>query len=206
MLSLLKKSLVVASVVLGFAATPANADAPFGGALTGFDTLGHSWVTSGTSLSWGEPGLGLGVLSFNPLGTFVEPGVTSATGLSFTFLDGSPGIDAASVVANPALGGFDTTTRFINVTQGYFFTGTLSLSDHRIDFLAPVGFSIDQGDQFFVNIIFDAPLTETSFSFAGNWTYVTPVPEPEIYAMMAAGLGLMGFVARRRKQHADSVI
>lgn len=29
---------------------------------------------------------------------------------------------------------------------------------------------------------------------------VTPVPEPEIYAMMAAGLGLMGFVARRRKK------
>jgi hypothetical protein len=26
-----------------------------------------------------------------------------------------------------------------------------------------------------------------------------PIPEPEIYAMMAAGLGLMGFVARRRK-------
>lgn len=29
---------------------------------------------------------------------------------------------------------------------------------------------------------------------------VTAVPEPEIYAMMAAGLGLMGFVARRRKK------
>jgi hypothetical protein len=29
----------------------------------------------------------------------------------------------------------------------------------------------------------------------------TPVPEPEIYAMMVAGLGLMGFVARRRKQN-----
>ena len=27
----------------------------------------------------------------------------------------------------------------------------------------------------------------------------TAVPEPEIYAMLAAGLGLMGFVARRRK-------
>lgn len=31
---------------------------------------------------------------------------------------------------------------------------------------------------------------------------LTPVPEPEIYAMMGLGLGLMGFVARRRKQQA----
>jgi len=27
----------------------------------------------------------------------------------------------------------------------------------------------------------------------------TPVPEPETYAMLVAGLGVMGFVARRRK-------
>jgi len=30
-----------------------------------------------------------------------------------------------------------------------------------------------------------------------------PVPEPQTYAMMLAGLGLMGFVARRRKQEQD---
>jgi hypothetical protein len=29
-----------------------------------------------------------------------------------------------------------------------------------------------------------------------------PIPEPETYAMMLTGLGLLGFVARRRKQHA----
>ena len=29
---------------------------------------------------------------------------------------------------------------------------------------------------------------------------VAAVPEPETYAMMLAGLGLMGFVARRRKE------
>ncbi|MDP2706329.1 MAG: PEPxxWA-CTERM sorting domain-containing protein [Burkholderiales bacterium] len=30
-----------------------------------------------------------------------------------------------------------------------------------------------------------------------------PIPEPQTYAMMLAGLGLMGFVARRRKQEHD---
>jgi hypothetical protein len=29
---------------------------------------------------------------------------------------------------------------------------------------------------------------------------ITPVPEPETYAMLLAGLGLMGFMAKRRKQ------
>jgi hypothetical protein len=29
---------------------------------------------------------------------------------------------------------------------------------------------------------------------------VTPVPEPETYAMMLVGLGLIGGIARRRKQ------
>ncbi len=38
----------------------------------------------------------------------------------------------------------------------------------------------------------------------GAWTVPVPavpaVPEPETYAMMLAGLGLIGFIARRRKQ------
>ena len=36
-------------------------------------------------------------------------------------------------------------------------------------------------------------------SFAGTMN-AAPIPEPEVYAMMLAGLGLIGFVARRRKQ------
>ncbi len=42
-----------------------------------------------------------------------------------------------------------------------------------------------------------ASITHDSVSFTFN---VTAVPEPETYAMLLAGLGLMGFVARRRKQ------
>ena len=30
--------------------------------------------------------------------------------------------------------------------------------------------------------------------------FLTPVPEPEVYAMLSAGLGLMGFLARRRRR------
>ncbi len=40
-------------------------------------------------------------------------------------------------------------------------------------------------------------LTDVSYNFS-----VTAVPEPETYAMLLAGLGLVGFAARRRKQAA----
>ena len=33
----------------------------------------------------------------------------------------------------------------------------------------------------------------------GGGPVVTPIPEPEIYAMMAVGLGLLGWVGRRKK-------
>ena len=36
-------------------------------------------------------------------------------------------------------------------------------------------------------------------SFASEQVTILAVPEPETYAMMRAGLGLMGFVARREK-------
>ena len=43
---------------------------------------------------------------------------------------------------------------------------------------------------------------------AWNWSatlgVANPVPEPETYAMLLAGLGLMGFIAQRRKQNASA--
>lgn len=37
--------------------------------------------------------------------------------------------------------------------------------------------------------------------YSAKYTPLSPVPEPETYAMMLAGLGLIGFTARRRKRN-----
>lgn len=42
----------------------------------------------------------------------------------------------------------------------------------------------------------------TGATFSGNGNLVSAVPEPGTYAMLLAGLGLLGFVARRRQKSA----
>ncbi len=53
----------------------------------------------------------------------------------------------------------------------------------------------DTGRVYILNV------TTLSGGVAQDQLYIAPIPEPEVYAMLVAGLGLMGFVARRRKSH-----
>lgn len=48
----------------------------------------------------------------------------------------------------------------------------------------------------------DSATVDTDFDDFVIGVNIAPIPEPETYAMLLAGLGLMGFVARRRKQRA----
>ena len=42
-------------------------------------------------------------------------------------------------------------------------------------------------------------VSDQAASFGGAVSLAAPVPEPETYGMMLAGLGVLGFLARRRK-------
>ena len=108
-------------------------------------------------------------------------------------------------------GPFGTSTSFFhppNLTFGdNFFIwgqgGTIPEVGVPVGYLS--GSPIDSG------MVFDTATISGFTMIPGTYVYAIPndtitlnigvaaVPEPEIYAMMAAGLGLMGFVGRRRK-------
>ncbi len=73
-----------------------------------------------------------------------------------------------------------------------------------------LGFPVTNGDQSFnqavqFTALAGAKITSLVFSSSDNAFEsanfsITPIPEPETYALMMAGLGVMGFVARRRRK------
>lgn len=183
-----------AAVAAALAASAANAViAPFGGVSTGTDPLGQTWSVNSTTPSWGEPGLGLGQLTFNASDISNSKG-DFANGFDFIFLKG----DTGGILDNSAF------TRLVDVTKGVSWTADV-VSNQEVDFSAPSGSRLDAGDQFFVNIYFTGPLDTKQFSFAGLWTdlagggSVPGVPEPSTWAMVLLGLGLLGAAMRRRR-------
>ena len=83
------------------------------------------------------------------------------------------------------------------ISQSLTITGLLntSLTTHTIEIVIS-----DTGDQAYDSAVFLAGL-KAGTGIGGG---ITPsIPEPETYALMLAGLGVVGFVARRRKSMAS---
>jgi hypothetical protein len=86
--------------------------------------------------------------------------------------------------------------------------GPTGIWDFRFDLTGPQQTRLTANETVSWDATFSQPVTLTSDSFAlqvqglteeqGGSAWYTPVPDPETYAMMLAGLGMLGFTARRK--------
>jgi hypothetical protein len=101
--------------------------------------------------------------------------------------------------SNPAPLAYSSTVNLYTSTPG-----TLTPDLTMTQFDIPVGV-LSYGNHYLIGIRLNHFELEGAFpaileNRSTNYIEVTPVPEPETYAMLLAGLGLLGFVARRRRQ------
>ncbi|MDN2672956.1 FxDxF family PEP-CTERM protein [Janthinobacterium sp. SUN026] len=128
----------------------------------------------------------------SPLGAFTD---------TFTFTpDATFGSTAQAFLANLSVTGSDASS--INFSSanlnGIALTG----------FGGPTVFGYAQGEVLApTNLLFNGPMVLTVMGNSNGGSYggtfnlnLAPVPEPETYGMLLAGLGVLGFLARRRKQ------
>jgi hypothetical protein len=130
-------------------------------------------------------------------GTFLAAGPQAGTpatisfgsGIGYiSFLWGSP--DTYNMLTVTGTGGYSHTFTAAEVNIGSL-TGDQSYARY-------VGFTGTTGTLITSLTFFNLPSID-AFE-AANFSTVTPIPEPEVYALMLAGLGAMAFMASRRKR------
>lgn len=131
--------------------------------------------------------------------------VSSPTSANIGILTFVVGVNCTTCAKTPS---FDTPIDFtvngitqqIDLQYQWSSTGPVD----TLTFSTPSALSYDLGSAGMLNVSFDglSALSGGIGTFSENVTAsfsVTPVPEPSSYALMFAGLGVIGFVARRRR-------
>ncbi len=144
--------------------------------------------------------------------SFADLGVTSASSLRVVFNALEPGNALNGIdLTGLTLGVYSaagTQVFSASIPQTYGFTDTFTGAGNSGFVFGLTGASLTQLAAVFtsdlrVGLTAGAANATGGFEtfFVGNaTTAVTPVPEPQTYALMLAGLGALGFVARRRRR------
>ena len=159
------------------------ADTPNDYALVDYTQLGNSTVTVTGIFDDGTLTDGTGVISFAPGNLYDNTFTLTAGDITFTpDEDITGGIYPKMTLASWAL---DTNANGFNMYATDSVTGVMFNSY----------FGVFDGDDTSFNLI------------SGTWTTlsVTPVPEASTYAMMLAGLGMVGFMGMARRKSLQAI-
>lgn len=209
MKSFLKRVLLVSAAVVSLGIGQAKADDLFvalGAVPTFLTSSTGSLNTSGSSAGWDYSISAVGI-----------PGLLSSNTIDISGSSGSLDIWISQIGITSPLGTLNFASGFTQnlITSGWSVTETTYLDTGNVTYgtgtmLGTATFSAIGAETDYASFSTGAgPYSLThhytvTASGAGNANssinLVSAVPEPETYAMLLAGLGLMGFVARRRKQ------
>jgi len=134
-------------------------------------------------------------------------------GAVFPNMSGNSILNISELISTFSFSGAVSGVAFNFVSTGGDAIFTAFLGGVEVEhFTALTGYIASNNFYGFKDISFDSISIDTTATEYGSYALdnlqvassfdgsaVTPVPEPESYAMFMAGLGLMGFIARRRK-------
>jgi len=131
--------------------------------------------------------------------TFLDSTWGALAGGSFDYLGKSDNANAGPFASNPGSVTSGTLT-FDTPITGWFVIGLMSANKHSFylfDATSPLSsLTFDSTAGVAVNRNGNAQ----NLSHAALYAVANPVPEPETYALMMAGLAAVGFMSRRRKR------
>jgi hypothetical protein len=128
-------------------------------------------------------------------------GDTFADHFTFSVTGGPHDLDAIiSSIAGSATAGLDITGLGLYSAGGALLTAGTMMSSGAIDVWTVSSDNLALGDYYLQ--VSGSMVSNTSGSFGGA-VMLAPVPEAASYAMMLAGLGVLGMLSRRRRSTPD---
>ena len=166
-----RMAVVVLTMWLGFSAGAANAGVPTMSSFDGSASTGYN-------------------------ASFWNTGVTTSFDdwISFSIPSDSSGNGASNLIS---LGGSGLAFSAFNLYESAVLVAT-GITSGSTSYLSFAGGAVP--GNYSLNIAGFKLNPSVSASYAGNIS-ISPVPEPETYAMLLVGLGLLGFSARRRNEN-----